>query len=231
MFNVIYCNEDLIKESEKLPNKVKLSLKRGKLIDKEWNNNELKLFINDCINIEKNIEDINIINNKIKNFNNNKNIEIKFSPKEDEINELLDNLKYLGRIYYPNRLKFKECPININGNKKYTISGDNHTIFTKNGSTGYWTCGLCEYELEKNKEYRWKIKILKSYYKYIMVGVAPIDFDLNSSDHSTCGWYCYCYNSGLYSGPPYNYSNKGINLSQVKDEVIIVMNMNKIYNK
>ena len=57
--------------------------------------------------------------------------------------------------------------------------------------------------------------------------MCKIDFDLNSPKHNTCGWNFYCYTSGLYSGPPYNYSNKGINLSQVKDEVIIVMNMNK----
>ena len=60
-----------------------------------------------------------------------------------------------------------------------------------------------------------------------MVGVAPIDYDINKSDYSNCGWYMYCYNSHLYSGPPYNYSNKPISLSAVKDEVIIVMNMNK----
>ena len=60
-----------------------------------------------------------------------------------------------------------------------------------------------------------------------MVGVAPNDFDINKSEWNTCGWYFYCYNSCLYSGPPYNYSTKGINFSSVKDEVIVVMNMNK----
>ena len=60
-----------------------------------------------------------------------------------------------------------------------------------------------------------------------MVGVAPIDFDINSSDYSSCGWYYYCYNSTLYSGPPHNYSNKASNLSKVKDEIIVVMNMSK----
>ena len=60
-----------------------------------------------------------------------------------------------------------------------------------------------------------------------MVGVSPNDFDINKSEYHTCGWYFYCSNSCLYSGPPYNYSGKGINLSSVKDEVIVVMNMNK----
>ena len=86
---------------------------------------------------------------------------------------------------------------------------------------------ICENELEKSKIYKWKIKILKTQYKCIMVGVAPIDFDINSSDYSNCGWYFYCTNSTLCSGPPFNYSLKQTNLSSVKDEIIIVMDMNK----
>ena len=87
---------------------------------------------------------------------------------------------------------------------------------------------ICENELDKSiEEHIWKIKILKTKYKWVMAGVAPIDFDINSSSWNTCGWYYYCYNSTLYSGPPYNYSNKDSGLSEVKDEIIIVMNMKK----
>ena len=61
-----------------------------------------------------------------------------------------------------------------------------------------------------------------------MVGAAPIDFDINSTEHyNHCGWYLDCYNSYLFSGPPYKYSNKKLGLSEVKDEIIIVMNMKK----
>ena len=60
-----------------------------------------------------------------------------------------------------------------------------------------------------------------------MVGVAPIDFDINKSDYNNCGWYFNSANSKLYSGPPFNYSSKQTNLSKVKDEIIIVMDMNK----
>ena len=100
-------------------------------------------------------------------------------------------------------------------------------ILTKTGTDCNWMGTICENELEKSKEHKWKIKILKTQYKNIMVGVAPIDFDINSSDYSNCGWYFYCYNSTLYSGPPHKYYNKGTNLSKVNDEIIIVMNMNK----
>ena len=47
---------------EKFPKKIKLSLEKGKLIDKEWDNNNLYSYINDCINIENNIKIISTIN-------------------------------------------------------------------------------------------------------------------------------------------------------------------------
>ena len=64
---------------------------------------------------------------------------------------------------------------------------------------------ICENKLDKYDEYKWKIKVLNSNNKNIMVGVAPIDFDINSSTFSNCGWYFSCYNSMFYSGPPHNY--------------------------
>ena len=49
--NLLY-NEDILKEGEKLPYKIKESLEKGKIIEKEWNNNKLNSSINDCLNIE-----------------------------------------------------------------------------------------------------------------------------------------------------------------------------------
>jgi hypothetical protein len=77
-FNSIYFNEELIKESEKLPDKVKDSLEKGRIIQKEWNEDKLISLINDCINIEKSIIDINIINENIQKGNCNKLISIDF---------------------------------------------------------------------------------------------------------------------------------------------------------
>jgi len=50
-YNNKYFKEELIKENEKLPNKIKKSIEKGKIIDKEWNENNLSSLINDCINI------------------------------------------------------------------------------------------------------------------------------------------------------------------------------------
>ena len=42
-----YFKEELIKESEKLPNKIKIALEKGKNIDKEYDKNKLNLLIKD----------------------------------------------------------------------------------------------------------------------------------------------------------------------------------------
>ena len=93
-------NEDLIRESEKLPNKVKISLEKGKLINDDWKDeNKLCSYINDCIIIENNIKEINIINEKINNYNNEKDFKIFFYPdKEDEIKCFIDEIKKFGNL-------------------------------------------------------------------------------------------------------------------------------------
>ena len=55
LYKVKYFDEDIIKNWEKLPKQIKISLEKGKLIDKEWDNNNLYSYVNDCINIENNI--------------------------------------------------------------------------------------------------------------------------------------------------------------------------------
>ena len=111
----------------------------------------------------------------------------------------------------------------LNNERKYSITGKKDNILSKIGNSYNWIGCICEKELEKSKENKWKIKILNSQSKCIMIGVAPIDFDINSSLYDY-GWYFYCYNSTLYSGPPHNYINKETILSEVNDEITIVMN-------
>jgi len=219
-------NENIIKKGEKLPKQIKLSLKKGKLIDKEWDNNNLISYINDCINIENNIKNINIINENINKFKANNKIQIDFSPTEYSLNDFINSLNSFGKIYL-NIYSFKECPKNVKEYRAYSLSGENKNIITKTGKDGRMGT-ICEYELDKSiEEHKWKIKILYSSGKSIMVGVAPIDFDINSSSYNTCGWYLHCYDSTLYSRPPHKYNGKNLNLSKINDEVFVVMNMKK----
>ena len=224
LFNTKYFNEDIIKKGEKLPKQIKLSIEKGKLIDKEWNNKSLYSYINDCIKIENNIKNINIIKENINRYNTSNKIKIRFSTRDNEFDKIIETIKSFGKID-DNKYLFKECPLNIKENRKYIVSGDKMNILTcKSNNNDMGT--ICENELDKSiEEHKWKIKILKS--NNVMVGVAPIDFDINSSSYETCGWYFYCYNLTLYSGPPYNYKGLKTNLSKVNDEIVVVMNMKK----
>ena len=71
-FSELYFDENILKETQKMENKIKINLERGKNLDKEWDSdNKLISVINDCINIEKNINSINIknVNKKIQKLN------------------------------------------------------------------------------------------------------------------------------------------------------------------
>ena len=191
---------------------------------KEWNNNnKLNSLINDCLVIENNIKDINSINEMIKKCNPNDNFKIKFTPEENGINLFLETIKSFGNIFY-DKYTFKNCPINAYEYKKYIVSGEKGTIIKKIGKNN-WTGIICEHELDKFEEHKWKIKILQTQSRNIMMGVAPVDFDINSSSYNY-GWYFHI-DSYLYSGPPHNYSGNSANLKRVTDEILIIMNMKK----
>ena len=226
LYNNKYFNEEIIKKGDKLPKQIKLSLEKGKLIDKEWDKNDLYSNINDCINIENNIKKINIINESIKKCKTDNKIKFEFSPKEDSFNSFLESLNSFGKIHLSN-YKFREPHQNSYGDPSYSLSGEDNNILTKESSDCIMGA-LCENELDEAiEEHKWKIKILKTANKNIMIGVAPSDFDFNTSKYDTCGWYFYCINSSLYSGPPFNYSAKNTNLSQINDEIVVVLNMKK----
>ena len=57
-FEKEYFNKKINKNFEKLPIKVTKSLEKGKIIKDKWNANELNKKINDCLNIEENINEI-----------------------------------------------------------------------------------------------------------------------------------------------------------------------------
>ena len=96
----LYGSENIIKESENLPYKINASLKNGKIIDKDWNDKQLNLMINNCINIESNIKDINNLLELFKKYNIKK--EIKFTPDEDELNNFEESIKAFGNIWINN---------------------------------------------------------------------------------------------------------------------------------
>jgi len=227
LYNTKFFNEDIIKNGEKLPKQIKLSLEKGKLIDKEWDNNNLYSYINDCINIENHIKNINKIKESINNCDINNKMYIEFYPKENQLNHFLESIKLFGNICF-NKYSLRKCPENTKEVRKFIITGDNKNIITKTGTDNYYCGTICEKELDISiKEHKWKIKILKTKCKYILVGVAPNNFDFNKANYDTCGFYLNCLYSppSLYSGPPFNYNGFLTNLNGVKDEIVLIMNM------
>ena len=82
-----------MKEEEKLPNKIKLTLERVKSMNIELNYNNLNKYINDCIIIENDIEKINLINEQIDKSIQNDTSKIKFYPEENEKNDIFEKIK------------------------------------------------------------------------------------------------------------------------------------------
>ena len=113
-YNEIFIKDEIIKESNKLPNKIKASLEKANLIDKDWNDdNKLSLCINECLNIENNIKYINEINDKIKQSQNYNEINIDFSFDQKFI-EKIETFGYIAHYFNI----FKDSLI-LNGNQKY----------------------------------------------------------------------------------------------------------------
>ena len=183
--------------------------------------------LNNCINIENNIKDICIIEEKIKKFKA-KEINIKFYPELDEDIELFSGkIKQFGHIFY-NKYKFRKCPVNIQSERKYELNKDEN-IITKNDNPSYYSGAICVNELEKNYANKWKFKILKTKSYNIYLGIASEDFNYNSpkpNKKNVC-WYFKCDDALLYSGPPNILNGLDSKLKKKGNEIIVIMDMNK----
>ena len=162
----LFCNEDIIKESEKLPNKIKLSLEKGKYIKNNWNNNKLNFLINDCLIIENNISNIKLLNERIiKSTFSNKGIKFKLYEQE-ELNNLLNSINIFGLIQQ--KIKLFNSTIISEEELDLVESWLNHKKFTsellyrktKHGSTTNDFHNKCDNKgititfIETTKEYK-----------------------------------------------------------------------------
>ena len=128
-YSELYYDEELMKKYEKLPNKIKYYLEKGKLIENNLESNiNLNKLINDCIIIENVIDDINKIKEKIKNYNleNNK---YEFLLIDNIEKRVLELIKKLGKISKKESIsidniyeKFENQNQILNNNEKNNIS-------------------------------------------------------------------------------------------------------------
>ena len=114
IFEETFLNEDIIRKLDKLPNKIKLSLEKGKLINENWKKDyKLNALINDCLNIENNIKELKMIDDILKK-RNELNIEIKFMYGENEVNDIFETIKKLGHV--SDKIIFKGSKIDFDEN-------------------------------------------------------------------------------------------------------------------
>ena len=169
-YNNLGINEEIIRKSEKLPQKIKISLDNGKKLNDNWDNNEKKLNnkINDCINIENNIKNIIDIKKSVEN-NKLKEVDISFLDENDEeVNYFIKNIKIFGEAPYDKLLRFKP------GNN-YIIA-NNGKIATKNNGGKSFNCVIFgNKEIPKNKTSSWKIKLNSNTSQPwdILIGIGP----------------------------------------------------------
>ena len=162
-YNEIYLDEQIIKKYEKLPNKVKMYLEKGKIIEKNWESNKkLNKFIYECLNIEYIINDINKIKEKTNNYNleNNK---FEFLLNDNIENNLLQLIQRFGKIskIESNSLEkeSKEVKSEVDGEKDNDII--KHSFFIKSSLHQHpievlrrfinsWYCDICEKSFKDN---------------------------------------------------------------------------------
>ena len=99
-FDKFFCQEQFIKENEKLPDLIKTTLEKGKIDDIGWNDEKiLPKLINDTINIENINKKMDKIFEISKDFSSKKNATLDFNLKKEEIEEgLLNKIKLFGGI-------------------------------------------------------------------------------------------------------------------------------------
>jgi len=216
-FGTLFFKEDMVKDCDKLPSKIEMSLQKGKIINDNWNDqNKINSLINDCIIIENNIKyikDLDQIMRKCKSINLN----VEFIPKKRGISSLLKTIKTFGGIKF-NNFKFKKCPEDISKNREYEVSGEDENILTKTGTDEEWMGTICENKLDISKECIWKIKVFETEESKIMMGVASEDFDIKSSLYDNCGWYYYLYDNSLISESTKDIKSKDLDLNKIKQK-------------
>ena len=148
-YNELCINEEIIKDSDKLPNKIKISLEKGKEIENNWNNDTLPLLINNCINIENNIKNIKLLNENIGKINNLK-IDIKFYPLEEGINKFLNIIKKFGKISETDKYETSTFE-NIDNLSPYlSISTHKHSIKIMRRYLNDWICNICRIRADRD---------------------------------------------------------------------------------
>ena len=125
LFNNAYMKENEMNDIDKYPKKIKSLLDKGKsTLDDLKNENKLNSLINNCIEIEKNLIDINSTEKNLKKCKEEKNESIKFIPSEgSELKNFISTIENFGKIIKENKNKepLNDIQMEINNNNENHI--------------------------------------------------------------------------------------------------------------
>ena len=103
----------------------------------------------------------------------------------------------------------KKCPDTVEKNRRYDISGNTLRVATKIPNGNGWCTVIGTNPVPAAATVSWRVQVLASQSNNgccIYIGAAPADIDQNVNENSSkCGWYYYCHDSTLFSGPPHSY--------------------------
>ena len=218
-FDHTYFNENIIKESTKLPDKIKSSLEKSKILDKEYNDENLCQFINDCVNIENNIRDIIEINESMKKCNENSKMKMEFDEKNNVgLNTIINNIKNFGNLKIIDDFKEIENPWTYDKFKDkknfyYTLKENSYLAEkTKNNDFIHIIKSSCL--LKKDRIYKLQfIPIYKG--GDFEIGFGDLDYSINQ----------YCLRS---SENCVSLSNEGLKINKIRVKNIVIEDK-KIY--
>ena len=137
-FDKLLLKKNNIKDIEKLPEKIKLSLEKSKNV--EGIDNNIYKFVKECIEIENNINIINNINSNIDDIYKSVNIEFIFIPEEKEMNMFFNNIKQFGKIIIKNMNNSNLKYSSIIGNDFNNIKSLNRNFKLINFRGNYGVC-------------------------------------------------------------------------------------------
>lgn len=110
---------------------------------------------------------------------------------------------------------WKECPVTVSYPKRYSVSGTDRrtaTMVHARRTTQEMSTVLGDTPLPRDAISEWSIQILHSRKGTgccILVGVSPANVDQNSErNFEKSGWYFYCYDSNITTGPPHRFTRK-----------------------
>ena len=111
-FNELFIEERIVRESEKLPKKVKLSINKSQELINDENSSKMNTFLNEYLNVENNIKEIKAIQENIKKFDKSKDLLIKLVHQERDINNIIEYIKRFGYITIAKKSVLKSNIIN-----------------------------------------------------------------------------------------------------------------------